>query len=82
MYLVLLFLTDDFPVLHLFCSIRFNTKCTHTHKVILKCWSQRKLPGLKKSQNISLREDSFGEDKAVIRLFGSERGGLLGLNKQ
>ena len=32
-------------------------------------------------QNVSLRGNSFSEDKIIIRLFGSKKGGLLGLNK-
>ena len=32
-------------------------------------------------QNVSLRGNSFSEEKTITRLFGSKKGGLLGLNK-
>ena len=72
MYLVLLFNKRYFAVLYLFCSIPE----AHTHSYFKMLATQKAA-----WQNVSLRGNSFSEGKTIIRLFGSKKGGLLGLNK-
>lgn len=57
--LVLLFLIVNVFQCCIYFAVYRAVRIARTHKVILKCWPQGKLPGLKKSQNVSLRENSF-----------------------
>ena len=74
MYLVLLFNKIYFAVLYLFCSIPEAHTHTQSYFKMLATWKAA-------WQNVSLRGNSFSEGKTIIRLFGSKKGGLLGLNK-
>ena len=60
------------------CCIYFAAYQKHTHTQ-----SYFKMLATQKAawQNVSLRGNSFSEGKTIIRLFGSKKGGLLGLNK-